>query len=182
MGFDKLRHAMASTAALAASGMAAPRFGTVTSYDEATHTIKAMLEPEGVETGWLPILVLMSGQGWGVYAAPAQGDQALLIFAEGDALVGVCAGFIPNDEDVPPKVPAGQIWLEHQDGHFIHLTPEGISSKGPWVHDGDFTTTGQITDNSPANEVTVQDLRIAYNSHKHAETGSITQVTDTPAE
>lgn len=183
MSFDKMRHAMASMGAVAAAGMAAPRFGTVTSYDKDTHTVKAMLQPEEVETGWLPIMVLMAGQGWGVYAAPAQGDQALLIFAEGDALVGVCVGFIPNDEDIPPAVPAGEIWLQHEEGSFLKLTSDGkIVSKGPWEHDGDFTATGQITDNSPGNEVTVQDLRIAYNAHHHAETGSTTGPTDTPAE
>ncbi len=42
-----------------------PRFGIVTSVDPSSATARVQLQPEGVLTGWLPVLSAWVGAGWG---------------------------------------------------------------------------------------------------------------------
>ena len=44
----------------------APRFGIVSSVDPASATARVTLQPEGVLTGWLPLLTPWTGSGWGL--------------------------------------------------------------------------------------------------------------------
>lgn len=133
---------------------AATRDGIVSSYDPSKFAVKVRLQPDDIETGWLPIRVSQAGNGWGVYAAPAIGDLATVEFLEGDELVGRVSGFLPNDQDQPPAVPSGELWLVHKAGAFIKLLTDGtlhivaaagIQSQGPWTHTGTLHTTDNIT-------------------------------------
>ncbi len=149
-----MRHAnvmanqMRMQALLAAGQLARPRLGLVTSYDPNTYAVKATIQPEGFETGWLPICVLMAGNGWGIYAAPANGDQCAISFQEGDREVGFVTGFVPNDQDRPPKVPSGEIWAVHKAGASLKFTSDGkvtlVAPAGFGVQ-GDTTFTGKVT-------------------------------------
>jgi len=130
------------------------RDGIVSSYDPDHFAVKVRLQPQDTETGWIPIKTLQVGAGWGIYAAPQVGDPCSVEFQEGDGDVGRVSGFLPNDEDRPPSVPAGEIWLVHKIGAFIKLQTDGtlqieadagIHSKGPWTHDGTLHTTQDIT-------------------------------------
>jgi phage baseplate assembly protein gpV len=132
-------------AALMAANIATTRLGLVSSYDPGNFLVKVRIQPNDIETGWLPIMVLQAGVGWGMYAAPAIGDQAVLAFTQGDVECGICLGFLPNDEDRPPTVPAGEAWLVHRAGHFVKLTATGIESSGAWTHTGDINVTGTVT-------------------------------------
>ncbi len=58
----------------AGQGLARTRIGTVTSYDPNTYSAKVLLQPEGVEIGWLPITSAWSGNGWGLFSPPTSGD------------------------------------------------------------------------------------------------------------
>lgn len=140
-------------ALMAAGALAPPKQGRVTSYDPDLYAVKVELQPEAVETGWLPIQTLMAGQGWGIYAAPAVGDQATLLFQEGDRENGWCVGFLPSDADPPPHVPTGEIHVVHKAGAFLKFLTDGtvhieatagIKTKGPWDHDGTLHTTQEI--------------------------------------
>jgi phage baseplate assembly protein gpV len=153
-------------AALVAGLLGKPKYGFVTSYDPDNYLVKVSIQPEDFETGWLPIEVLQAGNGWGIYAAPFQGDMASVSFLEGDREVGWVTGFIPNDVDHPPSVPEGEIWIVQKAGQFVKLPTDGslhlqadastyvvlapgggITSKGTWNHDGAFTATGEGTFN-----------------------------------
>ena len=46
-------------------GGSQPRFGTVTSVDPTTATARVKLQPEGVLSGWLPVLSPWVGSGLG---------------------------------------------------------------------------------------------------------------------
>lgn len=154
MSADRLANHMRLQAHLAAGAVGRPKHGLVSSYDPKAYAVKVKLQPEDIETGWLPIQVLHAGQAFGVYAAPNLGDLATVVFLEGDREVGWCLGFLPNDEDRPPSVPAGEIHVIHKTGAFakfltdgtIHLeAAAGIHSKGPWTHEGTLHTTQDIT-------------------------------------
>ena len=198
MSMARLRSNIGQLAQVAASRYQPAGEGEVTSYDPDSFAVKVMLQPQGIETGWLPIRVLQSGNGFGVYAAPNIGDLASVEFLEGDTNVGRCTGFVPNDVDKPPPVQAGEIWIKHQDGALVKFLPGGVmrmEAPGGFEMIGDADLTGNlsvsgtvkaggdITDNSPSNTVTVKQLRDAYNAAKYPviAVGSPTGTTDHPA-
>lgn len=166
---------------LAKMGGAVPmRLGLVSSYDgrAGKYAVKVRIMPEDVETGWLPIKLLLPGNGWGIYAGPSVGDQAAVIFQEGDGLTGVCIGFLPSDEDPPPAVASGEIHQIAKDGNAkVILKPDGsIASKGTWSHEGTFHATGNVTSaaevidhSNGTSGVSMKTHRDAFNSHSHAD-------------
>lgn len=145
-GYDRLRSNLAQLAKMAGQGQMDARAGTVSSYDPDGYLVKIRLQPEDIETGWLPIGQLMVGQGWGICAGPAIGDQALCVFLQGDINAGVCVCFLGSDEDPPPRVLSGEVHLRAQgDAASIILKPDGsIASKGTWTHTGDLVASGTI--------------------------------------
>lgn len=151
---ERIANQMRLQAALRDGTVGKPKFGTVTSYDPEAYLVKVMLQPEEIETGWLPVEVLLAGNGFGVYAGPSVGDQAVVHFLEGDREAGWCTGFIPSDEDRPPSVPSGEILIKHKSGAFLRFTNDGkvhveatagIATKGPWSHDGTLHVTDEVT-------------------------------------
>lgn len=145
MTVARLANQMRMQAALSQGLIGKPKQGLVTSYDPDHYAVKVKLQPEGIETGWLPIETPMSGVGWGVYFGPSNGDLATVVFLEGDREVGWCMGFLPNDADKPPKVLAGEMHLIHKGGSFLKFLADGkIHSHGAWEHDGTLHTTQDI--------------------------------------
>lgn len=194
MSMARLRSNLAQHARMVAEGLAAARLGLVSSYDPDTYAVKVKIQPDDVETGWLPIITAGAGNSWGLYSAPMNGDQALVVFQEGDAQIGICLGFLYSDEDRPLSVPAGETWAVHKSGAFVKLTNDGkINSHGPWEHDGTFHATGAITSEADITDHTAADgsggvsmkaHRDAYNAAKYpgvAAGGASTGTTDHPA-
>lgn len=148
-GYDRLRSNLAQLAQMAGQGSVPLRAGEVSSYDPSGYLVKVRLQPDDIETGWLPISTALVGQAWGAYFGPSPGDQALVAFLQGDINAGVCLGFIGSDDDPPPTVQSGEIHLRSKgDLAQVILKPDGsITSKGTWMHDGPFTATGEGTFN-----------------------------------
>ena len=73
-------------------GGSQPRLATVTSVNPTAATVRVTLQPEGVLSGWLPVLSPWIGAGWGMYCPPSTGDQVLVIAQEGDAEHGIIIG------------------------------------------------------------------------------------------
>ena len=109
----------------AQSPFSGTRLGEITSYNPATYSAKVMIQPDGYETGWLPIMAAMIGQGWGLLAAPSIGDHAVVSFEHGDPESGLVMGFIPSDAQRPGAPPSGELWLTHQTGSTLKLTNDG---------------------------------------------------------
>jgi phage baseplate assembly protein V len=148
---------MRMQAALAAGKVGKPKGGLVTDYDPVAYAVKVMLQPEGIETGWLAIETAMAGNGFGIFAGPINGAQAVVSFLEGDREVGWCTGFLPSDVDVPPHVPAGEIWVVHQSGSSEKFTNDGkvtVTDKSGSVlvmngdHTGSMTFSGGLAINA----------------------------------
>src|SRR3984957_16918597 len=123
-------------------GTEQPRFGVVTSVDISSSCARVTLQPEGVLSGWLPILTPWVGAGWGLVCPPSPGDQVLVLAQEGGAEHGVIAGGSYSDLARPPQAPPGEIWLVHKTGSFIKLASDGTIQMN-----GDLHVNGNVYDN-----------------------------------
>jgi len=135
-----------------------PRFATVASVDPTSATARVLLQPEGVLTGWLPILSSWAGAGWGMVCPPSPGDQVLVVGQEADAENGVIVGSAFSSKQPPPTVPAGELWLVHASGSYLKLQSDGtVRVKGDLHVEGDvYDAQGPLSR-----------LRGAYDRHTH---------------
>lgn len=136
-----------------------PRFAKVTSVDPALATVRVQLQPEGVLTGWLPMLSPWIGNVWGLTCPPSPGDQVLVLPQEGDAENGIVLGRAWSGDSSIPVTPVGELWLTHKSGSYIRLLNDGsVSIKG------DLHVAGDIFDQHGS----LDQLRAHYNLHKHS--------------
>lgn len=127
-------------------GQGQPRLGVVSSVDAATYTARVLLQPEGVLTGWLPILAPWIGAGWGLACPPGIGDQVMVLPQEGEAEHGVIIGRLWSETQAAPGAPVGEMWLIHQSGSCLKLHNDGsVEGKATqWNLSGDLHVTGQV--------------------------------------
>lgn len=101
------------------------RHGLVTSYDSKNYLAKVMFQPEGQESGWLPIETGHIGMGYGIavglYPGDGKqtGDQVICRYQEGDFECGKIVQRVHSDQDKPPEVKSGEMvmWTKfHQQG------------------------------------------------------------------
>jgi phage baseplate assembly protein gpV len=157
---ERFVNAIKSHAAALDRSVGQPRFGLVTSVDPARYAARVALQPEGVITGWLPVLSPWVGAGWGLAAPPSPGDQVLVLPQEGDAQNGLILGVSWSDSVRPPGAPPGELWLCHRSGSGLRLRNDGTV-----MIIGDLHVTGDIYDSHGA----VSQLRGHYNAHRHAD-------------
>jgi len=138
--------------------LAQPRLGVVASSNPQTASAKVLLQPEGVLTGWLPVLTQWVGSGWGISCPPSPGDQVLVIPQEGDPQHGLIIGRLFSNQIRPPDLEIGEISLTHQSGCSIRLLNSGIVAV-----QGDLHVTGDVYDTHGS----LSKLRGDYNSHIH---------------
>ena len=139
-----------------ASGQA--RFALITSVDPRNMTARVTLQPEGVLTGWLPILSPFVGAGWGLVCPPSPGDQVFVIPQEGDAEHGIIIGRAFSDSARAPPAASGEFFLIHRSGSFLKLMNDGtVQIKGNLHVDGD------VLDRHGS----LAQLRGHYNTHRH---------------
>lgn len=122
---DDLMNAARREAERVMGRIAQPRLATVTSYDPDHYAVKVALQPEGVETGWLPLASPWVGNGWGLFAPPSIGDQVQVEAQEGEGETRIVGARLYSDEDRPLAVPSGELWLVHQSGAKIRLLNSG---------------------------------------------------------
>lgn len=123
-----------------------PRLGVVSSVDPSGYTARVLLQPEGVLSGWLPVLSSWIGAGWGLACPPSPGDQVLVLPQEGDAEHGIIVGRLWSATQAPPAAPSGELWLVHKSGSFVKLVNDGsvVGSATAWVLTGDVHVTGNV--------------------------------------
>jgi phage baseplate assembly protein V len=121
-----LRANIAAMAQLAAAGPMHARFALVSTAHDREYAVKLLLQPEGIETGYVPVLTPFVGNGWGLFCKPVQGDQVLVLFADGDTNCGVVVGGLFSDEDVALAAPEREFWLVHGDGASLKFQAGGV--------------------------------------------------------
>ena len=134
------------------------KFGTVTSVNTNNATARVLIQPEGVLSGWLPVLTQWVGNGWGMACPPSPGDQVLLVPQEGDVEQGVIVGRVSSVRQMPPVAPGGEFWLVHQSGSFLKLCNDGTIRMS-----GDLHVAGDVYDQHGP----LSGLRGHYNAHTH---------------
>lgn len=155
---DRFLNALKAHAAALDRSQGQPRFGLVTSVDPARYAARVALQPEGVITGWLPVLSPCVGSGWGLACPPSPGDQVLVLAQEGDAEHGVIVGCSWSDAQRTPGAPPGELWLVHQTGSAVRLQNDGTVRIV-----GDVHINGDVYDRHGS----LAQLRSHYNSHTH---------------
>ncbi len=155
---DGLRNAIKMQAGLLDSRVGQTRFGVIASVNSKLATARVRLQPEGVLSGWLPIMTAWCGAGWGLVCLPAPGDQVLVVPQEGHAEHGVIVGRVFSDRQKPPDAPIGEFWLVHRSGSSIRLRNDGtVTIKG------DLHVDGHVFDRQGS----LDRLRQNYNQHHH---------------
>jgi uncharacterized protein involved in type VI secretion and phage assembly len=102
----------------------------VSAYDPKRHAIKAMLKPDGIETGWFPMHTSHVGNGFGVTMGPNIGDQIVVGFLGHNMNNPVHLGRLHSDKEQPPTVNAGEMLMKDQNGNSIKFTASGIAING----------------------------------------------------
>jgi phage baseplate assembly protein gpV len=166
---DRLLNALKAQGSNQDQAAGTPRFGLVTSVDPATATARVTLQPEGVLTGWLPLLSPWVGAGWGLVCLPSPGDQMLVIPQEGDAEHGLIMAGTWSAQAPPPIAPVGEFWLVHRSGSSLKLQNDGT-----FRINGDLHVTGDVYDTHGP----LSGLRAHYNAHVHPPSGSRTSQPD----
>ncbi len=137
-----------------------PRFATVVSVDPARHAARVALQPEGVVSGWLPVLSPWVGMGWGLVALPMPGQQVLVLPQDGEGEHGVVVGGAWSDASAAPVAPVGELWLVHQSGSFLKLLNDGTVRV-----QGDLHVAGEVYDRHGS----LNRLRGNYDAHTHGD-------------
>lgn len=157
---DRLLNAIKAHSGAQDAATGQPRFGKVTSVDPTQGTVRVQLQPEGVLTGWLPVLSPWVGAGWGLSCPPSPGDQVLVLPQEGDAENGVVAARAWSQDAAVPKTPVGELWLTHRSGSYLRLLNDGTIAVR-----GDIHVDGDVYDRHGS----LAQLRDHYNQHMHTD-------------
>ena len=127
-----------------------PRHGIVTSVDAINHAVKVTIEPEGVESGWIPDGAIAAGNL--KIACPSEvGTQVLVIPVEGDAEHPVVIARLFDTIAKPPVSPAtsspvqgGEVGIFLDSGTYLHMTSNGIYFGGNVTINGMVNVTGDV--------------------------------------
>ena len=175
---------MKRVAAQVVNTRAQPRWGIVQSVDPSGPLVRVMLQPEGVLTGWLPVLQQSAGPGATFFTVPAPGWQALILPDMGEAEHGIVAAFshsnasplpatanaigtggTPNATTAP--LVAGETVIRAASGSVIRLTAGGDvfmqPGSGVVKIDGSIVCNGDVSDRHGS----LDRLRGHFNAHDH---------------
>jgi phage baseplate assembly protein gpV len=137
-------------AARQSGALGQPRHAVVTSVDVTTHAVKVRIQPEGLETGWIPDGAVAS-QGLRIVCPAEIGTQVLIVPVEGDAEHPIVVARIFDTMTCPPVSPAtgrpvaaGEIGIFFDNGTFCHLAKDGFHLKGQLFVDGSIQVTGDV--------------------------------------
>lgn len=154
------------------------KYGTVSAYNPNDYTVKVILQPEGIETGFVPLSAPWVGNNLGAVFGPAIGDVVRLDFIDGSAQATVVGGRFFSVNARPPVVQSGQAAIVDSAGSYVRLNNDGtitlgastgITTTTPLLKQvGDLLVTGDISDQNGAHG-TVRSLRDAHNGHDHSD-------------
>ena len=83
------------------------------------------LQPEDIETGWMPIRTPWGGNAWGMFCPPTPGEEVEIGFQEGGKQAGYVKLRAFGDKFRPLPVPSGEFWLVHKSGSFLKFHNDG---------------------------------------------------------
>ena len=179
----ELMEQMRMQAMTALQGTITARWGVITAYDPDLYAIKADIQPEGTETGWMPMLSCWVGPNWGDFAGPLVGMQVQLLFEHGNMQSPVAAGQAWSTQAPPIPVPSGERLIQHASGSLLHFdnqgnvtmtanqamtlnAPAGLTINANTQVNGELVTSEDISDHN-GSYGTVNGVRQTYDGHTH---------------
>ena len=112
-----------------------------TAYNPKTHAVKGIIQPHGVESGWVPIAALHVGNGFGVLVGPKvgdpqklDGDQFDLQADMGDPNTLVAHHRQFSTPDAPPEVQSGEMLLMHEKGTKAFFRGRHVPDAPTWAN------------------------------------------------
>lgn len=154
--------------------------GIITSVDPTDYTVKVQLQPEEIETGFIPFCTPFYG--W--VAPPVGGEQCLVLFERGNNNVPVAALLLYWDQARAPGVSSpgdtggGEILLKHSSGSYVKLNKAGkILINGHVEIDVTtpklvITTTGDVDVNAGGNASVIASGNATLQGNSVAVTGN----------
>lgn len=137
-------------AAKQVNALGQPRHAIVTSVDAVSHAVKVAIQPEGIESGWIPDTAIATS-GLQISCPTEIGSQVLVVPVEGDAEHPVVVARLFDVVSKPPISPAtgtvvqpGEIGIFLKDGCYLHLTKDCIFLKGKIIVDGSLQVDGDV--------------------------------------
>ena len=127
-----------------------PRHALVTSVDAVSHAVKVSIQPDGIESGWIPDGALAAA-GLRI-ACPAEiGTQVLVVPVEGDPEHPVVVARVFDVSMTPPTSPAtgqpvqpGELGVFLEGGAYLHLTKDIVYIGGRLVLNGALQASGDV--------------------------------------
>lgn len=178
MTMSKFINAIKHHANVVAGQTIATKIGIITNYDRNKYAVRVSLQPEEVETGWLPIFSPMVGKQWGFICPPDVGTMAAVMFIDGNVDAGfVCLFGFGNEYPPPPN--------DIEPGGFLFYTKAGTQIEVS--ADGDVTikakTGKKVSVNSDAlvrlgndaqtiRKLVMETFKEIYNEHTHPGDGT----------
>lgn len=162
------------------AGRYSEKHGLVTSYDPDKYLAKVTFQPEGQESGWLPIETGHIGNGFGIAVGltpgdgKESGDQVIVRYQEGDVESGKIVQRVHSDKEKPPKVESGEMVQWHEKGAKIFFKKDGSIT----IEDGKGATIkldgkGNIANDSKTYTVVGTDVGIKGGQNVEVKAGSV---------
>ena len=166
-------------AALQVGALGQPRHALVTSVDPTSHSVKVSIQPEGIESGWIPDAAV-AAHGLKI-ACPAEiGTQVLVVPVEGDAEHPVVVARLFDVSITPPMSPAtnkpvqpGEVGIFTSGGCFVHLAGDTIYLGGKLILNGSIQANGDIA---------AAGISLVEHVHRGVEAGSGVSGTPVPSD
>ena len=148
-----------------------PTCGVVTSYDPKKHAVKVTHQPDGNESGWMPILCAAAGKKLSAVHGPSAGDQAIIGYLNGDRESPFIMGFIHSDQDPPPEAKSGETIVQHTQN------PGQNQTRTTYKVDKDGVVTTTTTKDNASVSVTTSGKGATVNTTTTGENSSVTTAT-----
>lgn len=107
-----------------------PRLGNIIAYDPILHAARVSLQPEGIETGWIPTHSSWIGNGYGETAPLTLGQQVKVAFPEYGSNQGVIVGQMFDERNQVPlacqNAQAGEKIMVGATGSLFAITNDGV--------------------------------------------------------
>jgi phage baseplate assembly protein gpV len=107
------------------AGRYAKRYGIVSSWDPVKHLAKVLYQPEGQESGWLPVHTLSAGAGYGHMSGLAVGEQVEVTHQEGEFEAGAVTSRVHSVAAAPPTLQSSEELIRTPWGSYIKLAQNG---------------------------------------------------------